>query len=234
MANLVTQKRSPTGLEERPPGEAVLRKTPASSDATKTCQPAYYSRTLLSGVLPLGALGRSNLLDRSGIVTGSIRVMLGAPQGEAAMGIGITATHSIRLQHVALLRLLFVVVVGFGWVLPAPAHALTAIPMCSAFGECTEAPPPEAPPTGGELRARPLRLFDTQPACDQGSSEDRSPPTWGPTPIEPVAAIPLAAGVCFLPGDHQVFSVYTQVILACGFAGEIFRPPCAVSGAAES
>lgn len=150
------------------------------------------------------------------------------------MGNGKTLTLYRQLQRVALLRLWFAVVVGFGWVLPAPAYALTAIPMCSAFGECTEAPPPEAPPTGGELRAKPRRLFDTQPSCEQRSDRDQLPPTWGPSPIEPVAAIVFAVEGCFPGSSQQDFSKHAEVLLSSGFAGEIFRPPCVAVSASES
>src|SRR5512147_6432 len=74
-----------------------------------------------------------------------------------------TRTQQVWLLRACLLRALALCV--FGWVSGTAnvAFAATSVPMCSSYSECAEAPIPEAPPTGGEMRAPRQNPFEVGP-----------------------------------------------------------------------
>jgi hypothetical protein len=109
--------------------------------------------------------------------------------------------------------------------LPRYASAAVAVPMCSAYGECMVAPPPEAPPTGGEIRL--IGYGDPHlPGFEAAPSHDPKPVPWQ-VPSPDLAVILMSPLVFVAPAtttDQPPFSEIHGV--AFGVRTEVYRPPC--------
>lgn len=130
-----------------------------------------------------------------------------------------------RLQ-LLLLRAVVCCALGWLWLLPSVASAATSIPMCSNYSECAEAPWPESPPTGGEMRAPMRSLFDWTPTLDRAPSKDSSPIHWQLTSVEPLALavadmLPQSCGYAV-----EGFGASELTPFRTGVRREVFRPPC--------
>ncbi|MGC4068216.1 MAG: hypothetical protein QM784_26920 [Polyangiaceae bacterium] len=113
------------------------------------------------------------------------------------------------------------------WVItlmPRLAWASLTVPMCSPFGECTVAPPPEAPPTGGEVRG--IRTQDPRaPSLDAAPTREPAPPPWQVPAPDPAALFHVLLGpiACRAREGQPNFSYLVRD--ANGASLEVFRPP---------
>lgn len=143
-----------------------------------------------------------------------------------SMRTGNLGSRHFARQHAIWLRWCFVCLLAMGGFWPDVAFAAAAIPMCSAFGECIEAPPPEAPPTGGELRAKRRGLFEHQASCERGHERDGNPSPIIPDPLEPLTLRVVEIQLPGAPSSGCRSSCPAEGMQRPGFSCEIFRPPC--------
>jgi hypothetical protein len=99
--------------------------------------------------------------------------------------------------------------------------------MCSPFGESMVAPPPEAPPTGGEIRM--IGNTDPRaPGIELATNHAPQPLPWQvPSPDPAVVTWP----IYFLVAPSIAMSKPTYSETQAGPFGvrtEVFRPPCDV------
>lgn len=148
-----------------------------------------------------------------------------------SMRVGYHSPKTPRPKQQLLLRLMVLCILGWLEFVPASAWALPAIPMCSIFGECIEAPPPGSPPTAGEIRTVSHRPFEQIPILQSAPLRDSTPellsvPTVDPArladPMETVQSISIAE----LPGLR---AAYLARYRDKGVLREVFRPPCHVA-----
>jgi hypothetical protein len=117
---------------------------------------------------------------------------------------------------------------ALGWmgVTPSTAWAAPSIPMCSVFGECAEAPLPEAPPTGGEVRAQPRNPFDLGPRLDLAPNQDNVPLDWQLRALEPLSLSDADPWCPWIETAEKSFCATLGTRASSGVAPEVFRPPC--------
>jgi hypothetical protein len=122
-------------------------------------------------------------------------------------------------------RLVVLVVVTVALVAPRSAWAALAVPMCSPFGESMVAPPPESPPTGGEIRT--VATHDPRaPSIDLAPSDDQKPLPWQqPTTDPAVATPPSVVRIAMAIATYQPLGLKTNRG-PHGVRIEVFRPPC--------
>ena len=142
------------------------------------------------------------------------------------MCIGVLSAKSFQKPRHAWLQLAMLLIMTCIGIVPGLAWAKVAIPMCSAFGECVEAPPPEVPPTGGEVRAPPRGLFEFGPSCERGPDRDSGPLPSAPAPLEPIALENSEGCPVHLHDCAHCFGHAPSTFRSAGVSLEIFRPPC--------
>jgi hypothetical protein len=122
-------------------------------------------------------------------------------------------------------RMVMLLLFAFALLLPRYATAAIAVPMCSPYGECATAPPPEVPPTGGEIRG----VYQTDPGApglELVPQQDRDPPKWqvpAPDPAVVTLALLLLVAPSIATGKPNFGS---KLCGSFGVRTEVFRPPC--------
>lgn len=169
-------------------------------------------------------------LAQSGIVSATGRVMLRGAFGNI-MHVGYRSPKAPQPKQLLLLKLLLLCILGWVEFTPATALAAASIPMCSIFGECVEAPPPESPPTGGEVRAKRQGLFDQGPSLDRAPQNDAPPVHWQPSNLDPLSVLDLDGNMLHFPPERVAGprTAATSRNQGQGVLSEVFRPPCAKS-----
>lgn len=163
---------------------------------------------------------------RSGIVSQDNRVMLRGAFGNSMRSGYLSPRYGLKLRLWLLQCVVYCVLSGL-FCLPNDAWAATSIPMCSTYSECAEAPWPEAPPTGGEMRSRPRQLFGDGLLLDRDlGGEGAAPIHWMLATIEslrlsPLDALPLRNG-----SQVEAFGSRALGGPSKGVPLEVFRPPC--------
>jgi hypothetical protein len=146
----------------------------------------------------------------------------------ASMRVGYHSPKTSRHKQLLLLRLMVLCILGWLEFAPASAWALPAIPMCSIFGECIEAPPPGSPPTAGEIRTASQNPFEQAPILQRAPLRDSTPqllsvPTLEPARLAESRAMFPSILTTDLPGLRAAqLPRYRDK----GVQREVFRPPC--------
>jgi hypothetical protein len=123
-------------------------------------------------------------------------------------------------------RCLWLCLFAFALLWPQLAIAAVGVPMSSPYGETIAAPPPESPPTGGEIRG--VRNIDPRaPSLDLAPQSDPGPLPWELPTLEPAVVAPpfLPLIARSITTDQPNGSTTQRGSL--GVRTEVFRPPCA-------
>jgi hypothetical protein len=110
---------------------------------------------------------------------------------------------------------------------PRVAFAGPSSPMCTSFAECAEAPPPEVPPTGGEIRADERGVVDFGVHLDRSHERDSRPLYSQQSTLDPLSIADPSAGLSFGETSSKSWRVGAISGAMRGIMLEIFRPPCA-------
>jgi len=127
-----------------------------------------------------------------------------------------------------LLRLLVLCLFSWFEFVPASASAMPAIPMCSIFGECIEAPPPGSAPTGGEIRAAYPNPLERATVLERAPQKDSPPLPFETSPSDPARISSLDDRVINAPLVElsKPRAVNDVAYRERGALREVFRPPC--------